>query len=505
MITAAVCAQTPDEAAHRIQGLIGRGDFATARKDLPSAIRAAPKEAALYSLQGIVLAQGNDLTGAERSFERAIELAPHFSAAYLNLGHLYQEESKKDPRAQAKALEVYEKLLGFESGNVEAHYQAAVLLFRLGSNRRSIEHLRRLPPQDQEHAQALSVLCADLTALGDTTRAAEAADRLLQSSDLAEADVLSILPVITKTGHQEPAVRVLEGLEARHLAGFNSLQALGLLYKRQGKLDSARSTLEKAMQFQPDSAPVLVGLAQVADQQHDYTGALGYLAHARELDPRNGSIHFLWGMICVEQNLAEEAYRALKQAVNLDPNNAYYNYALGAVAMQRQDAGESIPYFQKYCQLRPQDRRGRLALGVAYFNSHNEEKAQKVMAGLVQFPATAATAHYYLGRIANQKGDSATAVRELHSALRAAPDYADIYAELGLIHLKQKQYSQAEESLQRALRLNPEGYTANLNLLILYRRMKDPRAEAQAIRFDEVKEKRAQRVKEFLRTVEIRP
>jgi tetratricopeptide (TPR) repeat protein len=278
-----------------------------------------------------------------------------------------------------------------------------------------------------------------------------------------------------------------------------------LVYRQSGKLDSARSTLEKAAQFQPNSVSVLISLAEVADQQHDYHGALEYLAHARELDSKNAGIHFFWGIVCIEQNLGMEAYQSLKKAVSLDPGNAYYNYALGAVAMQFVNAGESVAYFQKYCELRPDDPRGRLALGTAFFGSHEDEKAQKLMTSVIQYPETAATAHYYLGRIASQQGDLDAAIRELESALQASPHYADAYAELGLIYMKRNEYQKAEESLERAFKANPESYTANLDLLILYQRTKDPRVEEQAKRFEKVKQDRAQKTADNLRAVEVQP
>jgi Flp pilus assembly protein TadD len=503
--TCALSAQTTDDAARRIQGLIQEGDLGAARKEVEEAIKAAPKNASLYNLQGVLLAQQGDSAGAEKSFKTAIELAPSYSGAYANLGRLYQLASKNDPDARSKALEVYEKLLKFDPANPEANYQVAVLLFQKGSFHSSLEHILRLPAQDQAHAPALALLCGDLAGQGEQSRAAEAANRLLQSDDLAEADVLLILPTLAKVKNQALAVKLLEGLEARGLAGFESLRSLGLAYKQDGKLELARSKLEKAFQLQPNSVSVLMSLAEVADQQHDYQGALEYLAHARELDPKNAAIQFFWGIVCIEQNLGMEAYQSLKKAVSLEPENAYYNYALGVVAAQFVSASESIAYFQKYCQLKPEDPRGRLALGIAYFGSHDDEKAQKVMESIVQYPETAATAHYYLGRIASHEGDFDKAVRELGSALQAVPNYADAYAELGLIHMKRNEYPQAEETLQRALRANPDSFTANLNLLMLYQRTKDPRVEEQAKRFEKVKKESAQRTADNFRAVEILP
>jgi tetratricopeptide (TPR) repeat protein len=501
----ALSAQTSDETARRIQALIQQGDLTTARRRLVEAIKANRDDASLYNLQGAVQAQQADLAGAEKSFERAVELSPHFSGAYLNLGHLYEEASKTDPRAPGRALDVYERLLKFDPGDAEANYRSAVLLFQKGSFHSSIEHLLRLPAQDQEHAPVLSILCGDLAGQGDHVQATEAAKQLLQSPDLTEADVLCILPALAKVKEGVLTLHLLEGLRAKGLADLDSLQALAQVYKEEGKLDLARSTLEKAAKIQPNSVPILVSLAHVAHQQHDNMGALGYLGHARDLEPQNAGILFFWGIVCMEQNLTEEAYRALKEAVRLDSNNAYYNYAMGAATVQHGDAKESLAYFQKYCELRPDEARGRLALGAAYFGSGDDKNARPLLSTVLQYPETAAVAHYYMGRIANHEGDVPTAIRELRLALQASPSYADAYAELGLIHMKQKDYAQAEKALQRALKANPDSYTANLNLLVLYQRTKDPRAEAQAKRFDEVRERRAQKAQESFWSIEARP
>src|SRR5438874_2231829 len=120
-------------------------------------------------------------------------------------------------------------------------------------------------------------------------------------------------------------------------------------------------------------------------------------------------------------------------------------------------------------------------------------------------PGTPSGAHFFLGRIANQEGHSTEAVRELRLALEGDPNYADAHAELGRVRLNRKEYPLAEKELARALEIDPNNYTANLNLMVLYQRTKDPRAEAQASRFEEVKKRRAQRAKEFLRTIEVRP
>jgi Tfp pilus assembly protein PilF len=76
---------------------------------------------------------------------------------------------------------------------------------------------------------------------------------------------------------------------------------------------------------------------------------------------------------------------------------------------------------------------------------------------------------------------------------------------LGQYYLMRKDYEQAEKQIQRALKIDPDHYAANFYLLTLYTRTKDLRQEAQARRFEELKNVLAEKTQEFLRIVEVRP
>jgi tetratricopeptide (TPR) repeat protein len=501
-------AQSPDT-SQKIEQLLREGDTVTAQALLSQALKRSPSNAGLYNLQGVIKAQEGDFVSAEANFRKALALAPHSEGVYLNLGRLYQERVPKDLGARDKALAVYAGLLQFAPGNLEANYQSAVLLMQKGLYGASLQHLARLPAEAQEQSQALSVRCGDYAGLAQGDKAEQAAGRMLRSADLVEGDVATILPILASRKDSSLAFKLVQGLESRHLDSFDSWHSLGLLYRGLGRLVDARKALEAATRLRPESVPVLVDLARVANDQKDYSGTLGYLAHARELQPNNASIHFFWGIVCIEQDLVVEAYQALKKAVALDPNNADYNYAMGAVTMEvpadHASAGEAIPYLKKYCELKPDDARGRLALGVAYFKSREDEQANRLLSTAANNPQTAATAYYYLGRIANRQGRYSAALQQLKLALNARPNYVDAYTELGDIYLKEKEYLQAEKALEKALKLNPNDYYANLNLAMLYQRTKNPKAEEQAKRLGQIKEEKAQRDSEFRRTIEVRP
>ena len=108
------------ESTQKIQELIQQGNTAAAQKLLSEALKASPRDANLYNLDGVIKAQNHDFAGAEASFRRAIELSPTSEETYFNLGHLYQEWIPQQAAARDKAIDVYAQVLKLDPGNTEA-------------------------------------------------------------------------------------------------------------------------------------------------------------------------------------------------------------------------------------------------------------------------------------------------------------------------------------------------------------------------------------------------
>jgi tetratricopeptide (TPR) repeat protein len=316
--------------------------------------------------------------------------------------------------------------------------------------------------------------------------------------------VSSILPALTGR-RDDLSVELLEGLRKRRPLSLELRRRLASAYERTGRLAEARAALEQSAPGDRPSAALLMDLARVARKQQDYQGALGYLAHARDLEPNDASLHYFFGLVCLDLNLVAEARGAFEKAVKIEPENPAYNYAMGTTSTFRHDPAEAIPYFEKYIRLRPRDARGKMSLGIALFEAKQYDAATVALAEAVKVASTATVAHYYLGAIARRSGRLDEAVRELRQALNANPDYADAMAELGQCHLMRREYGPAGELLRRALQISPDHYAANFNLLTLYARTQDGREPAQSARFEEVKKLREEKAREILRTIDVTP
>jgi tetratricopeptide (TPR) repeat protein len=493
-----------DCAILEIQKTIENGNLPAALEQLKASTKEFGSDAGFDNLSGVIEAQAHHYSAAEAEFKRAIERRPRFTAAYLNLGRLYQENSSTDSQANQKALAIYDTVLNYEPGNAEANYQSALLLLEAGKYQASLTRVSRLPKTARESAQALSISCADYVGLGDHKNVSTVLAQLLESSDFSEADVRQVLLGIKPGMHENVTIALLEALAKRQQLSPDLERTLGLAYAQVGKLDDARSILEK---FAVDHLSVrsLFDVARVAYQQRDYRGALGYLAHARELAPQNPGVHYSFGVVCLDLELIAEAQKSFEKAVKLEPENSSYNYAMGTTSLFSHDPEEAVPYFQQYLKRHPRDSRGKLAIGIAFFRAKEYEDAAAWLDQAAKEVATATSAHYYLGSLALRMGRLDEALSQLQAALRAKPDYADALAELGQYYFLRRNYSEAEKQLYQALRLNPDHMAANFYLLSLYTRTRDSRSESQSKRYDELQKLQDTKIQEFLRTVEVRP
>jgi tetratricopeptide (TPR) repeat protein len=494
----------PPTTLQAIDALLARQDLPSAATAVGEALRRYPDDPALHNIAGVVAAQQGRFEPARLHFEAAIRLGPREPAAYENLGRLYQEHAVADPSLRSKALETYQRLLQIDPSNAEGLFQAGLLLALEGRFADSHALVSRLPDKARGTSQVLAVIAVDLAGTGNQRASTVVAD-LASHPSLTAADVMTVTPAFAYLKDDSAARAMLEALERRGLSTAGTLQALGELHLEHGRYHEAIAALGRAQTVGGATVPILIDLARATDKLGDHRGALGFLAHARSLEPQNPNVHFLFGIVCIELELGTEAYNSLKEAVELAPDSAPVNYVMGAVSLHRHEPSEALPYFEKYVHLKPDDPRGRFALGAARFYSKDFDGARRDLETVAERPETAAGANYFLARIARQSNDLATARKYLDATLRTNPEYADAWAELGLLQTREGQYKEAEESLHKALALDAENYQATVNLTALFTRTRDPRRKEQAAKLAALQEKRGERAQDFLRGIEVVP
>ena len=506
---ASVRASTGDSSSKQtvlaIQKQIETGNLDEARALIAEATRHYPHNGGVENLLGVVEIQQGHNEAARKAFAAAIVDDPHLIGAYLNLSRMDMETAATQRAARAEALRLCLKVLQLDPSNEEAHYQAATVLFWNHEYRLSLEHLEKLSTQSRAKIGAEALLCGDAAALGPRAKIEQAAKALAANPDLTEQDADTCLSTLRAAKRADLIEEVFAAAANHQALSPEGLRILGLAQEGEGKLPEARATLEKAFAANDKSVDILEDLTRVAKTTGDDQGALGYLAHARDLQPTNAALAYEFGTICLRMGLFAEARKAIGDALRLDPDNPDFNLGMGTVVSFSADPSQSLPYLTRYLSLRPKDPQGVLALGAANYRAKDYDTASQWLRQAVANPRTAAEAHFYLGRIARQEGRVDEAVSELKQSLALEPSQADALAELGQISVQRHDFSQADTYLNQALHQDPDNYAANFGLLQLYARTGDARREQQSRRFDEIKTMRDERERQMMRAIEIRP
>jgi Tfp pilus assembly protein PilF len=85
------------------------------------------------------------------------------------------------------------------------------------------------------------------------------------------------------------------------------------------------------------------------------------------------------------------------------------------------------------------------------------------------------------------------------------PGFAESHTELARIFMTEGDLTNARSELDAAVRIDPKSFEANSQLLAVYRRSHDPRAEAQADLVKQLDENRSKRAELMLRMIDARP
>jgi tetratricopeptide (TPR) repeat protein len=488
-----------------IQEAIQAGDLAQASHLIDAALDQHPGEGGLFNLRGIVHARRNELADARKDFAEAVRLSPGLTPGWQNLARACQLEAEQDDSSMRCAIDSWKRVLRLKPGDAEAQQSLALLYEKQRDFAQSLRDIGKLPAQEASLSRNLAIRCLDLSAVGQIAEAKKAALQLAARADFSESDLDGLQGAMELPRSAQVVVMLVEALDAHHAASIASLRRLAVAYEQLQRPSDARKTLERVAVLDPANTAHLLELARLADASKDYEGALGYLAHARDLTPEDPRIHFLFAMTAVKLNLPIEARRSLERALALDPENPGYNYAMGSVILTTRDAATASSYFQKFVKAEPADSQGHYALGIAYFASGDYDKAKQEMRNLTNDPKRAAGAEYFLGRMARLDGELDDATRHVEKSIELKPTFSESHTELARVYMLRGNLEAARSELDRALRLDPGSFQGNNELLVVYRRTHDSRADKQAELLKKLDQDRSRRAELMLRTVEVRP
>jgi protein O-GlcNAc transferase len=347
-------------------------DFATAVKDYQAYLDKKPDDAAVHFQLGYALTAMQKLDEAKVQYEKAIELDPKMSEAYLNLGLTLLDSA---PNAAIGPLEKATTLL---PNQVHAKFALASAYERTGNSKLAIEQYQAAEKIDDKDFEIHLALGRTLL---NANRPAEAETEFRMALSLKHDSTTSQLGLAKSLVSQKKSAEAADAfgayLQLVPADGAARIEHASLLFDA-GKLDESLAELDRAANGAPEALPALKLRALIYYQKKQFSDVVPVLVKAIALAPQDPNLPAELGHAYLEKkdypNAVQELTVAMKANPSLDVLNdlvvAQYlskNYGAALSGLDFLSQHEELPLGSWFIRATCYDRLGQVAPALAAY------------------------------------------------------------------------------------------------------------------------------------------
>ncbi|HZZ40046.1 MAG TPA: tetratricopeptide repeat protein [Acidobacteriaceae bacterium] len=362
------------------------------------------------------------LSSAQESLTRALQLDPELPEIHGDLGRLYHLAGDRD---------------------------AAVREFRLEST---------LHP---DSAEAWNNLGTALGEAKDYDEAIASYEKALALDLQCTSCLLNLESAIRSQDSRVAALARYKGQVAQSPGSPLAHLLYGMVLTADYQDDAAITELDTSLRSVPDLAAAHFYLGNLERHRGKRADAEAQYRKAVALEPRRGEFYEGLATILLEQNRDQEAGEALQKALALEPNTPSLHYKLAQI-FQRSGRIAQAAYEREITDRleRADQEQAQLALdvslGIGSLRSGKPaDAAYHLRAALALAPNHPET-NFYLGIALSQTGDTAESFRAFIKALVGRPDSAEFHYNYGIALWQASRAEAAIEQFRRTLQVAPD-------------------------------------------------
>jgi tetratricopeptide (TPR) repeat protein len=472
-------------------------DAAVAR--IGQQIEKVPDAAGVYYLLGSILSQKGDWDKAEGAFQKAVELKPEISAAYLGLSRVYVAMHK-----EAQALEKIDRALAVNSNDVAALMVKGMLLTGRKDRANAAAQYQRILTLNPSFVPALNNL-ACLYQEEDSTRA-KAFELAKRARDIAPRDprVADTLGwAVYDRGDYKWALTLLQEGAGQMADQPEALYHLGMCQAALGDEENARESLSRALALagtfsgssdaeemlavlsagetlqefsaagqveaflakHPDNRLALLKAGAFYERTGDYERARALYEKAAAMQGRFVPALVRLARLCAgplkQLDRAMDYARQAREEAPGDPQTAE---TLASIAFQKGDYKWAQSLLVESIDQTGATPERQYLLGMARYAMGKTEEATNLIgqalsasAGFASAPVAKRPLLMHLAGACARRGEKARARSLCEQVVARYPDFSPAFRQLAIAYAGQKTFSDQEfKALARARELLPD-------------------------------------------------
>ena len=426
-----------------------RGEPKRAIPIVEAMLKREPRNISALNLLGMARQAAGDRVGARAAYLSAVQVAPNFYTAHLNLARI-DETDGQVARARAR----YMAILKVVPDHVDAMLELGRLeesAGRVGEAVRWLEKARNARARDLRSNLALHAL---YLRHGQARQALDAAKDAQAIGPENPVVLMALAQGQIAVGNTDLARVSL--MRLAQIVSFNAprLTRIAALQLQIGDREAARYTLSKAVLADANYLPARVVQVRMELRNGNINGAEKQAEALLAQDAHNLDMQQLMGEIRMRQKRyadAESIYRNIYAVNPTQPNLFGLNSALLATGK----LSEAASLMGGWCSHHPNDRAAAHALGEIWIALNDMPRARAVYQQMLSLDAQDARAHNNLATVLLQSGD-ASALMHAEKARALAPNQPQVNDTLGWVLVRQGQTEKGLRYLREAVLRAPE-------------------------------------------------
>jgi tetratricopeptide (TPR) repeat protein len=393
-----------------------RDQLQSAINDLQTVVSRLPDNPVVrFNLGRAHLAKGNTQQ-AKIQFEEALKLRPDYMLPRVALAQILQQSGD-----YAKVVQMCGEILTYDATNIQARLLRTRALIGLRESKQARAELITFSTQNPQVWEAKLQLAA-LDLAEKNYKSAEDVFRKMYSETRDQRALMGLTESFTQQGQYEQAMKLMKDELAKTPERTDYLVAIGNIAIRAQKYNDALESYKKALEKYPRAADIWIRLGETQRVMGDPTNALTSFAKAKDLAPNNLIPYVKMALMAEAVGDKEKARPLYEQILKIKPDNALaLNNLAYLLADNGTDLDQALTMAQRAKQAYPQDSNIADTLGWIYIKKNLSDSAISIFKDLVRQEPDRSTFHYHLAMALAQKGDKASARKELEAALKKQP------------------------------------------------------------------------------------
>jgi tetratricopeptide (TPR) repeat protein len=470
------------------------GDFPAAVESLKAELRQSPHDLKAFNLLGIALTKSGQRKEANRRFQDALALDPHFYPARKNWA-INEFDEKRFAAAEAQFNQVLQEAPGdpivhlylgdisferkdcitalkhYENGGSRMTQKSLWVMhdaqchLTQNDSAKAVAALNLLPEDDFDDRFQGGLL---LGRAGAYARAAEFFAAVRKRYNDPYVAGYNQLLMLTKAASYSQAILLFHELVAEGYGHAELYNLASESYVKTGRLQDAYNTLRTATRLEPTIEDNYVDLGMLCLEYENYDLGLEILDVGIHYIPNSYRIYVQRGVMLVMRGHMEEAEREFQIAGTLAPEKTLSYVALSEVWMQSGQTQKAVELLREKTKVAGNDFIVPFIFALALIRSGADAgspqgaEAMHALEVSIRLKSNFPRSHAELGQLLLKAGEVDRGIAELKIATDLDPTDSGPLYQLGQAYRRKGQKAEAEALLGRVAQLHSPQHDLDL-------------------------------------------